>query len=124
MDLERSRRKKKKASSMGDFNISERLQYMRQRRGLSQAELAKKADVSQSTIAQIESGRKNPSVDTLEQLSRALDVEIAVLFAADDVHVFDIKRLRRRYKKAGDLNPTLYKALGEVIRYARDIQFL
>ena len=34
-----------------------------------------------------------------------------------------MKRLRSKYKDSSDLNPTLYKALGEVIRYAKDIGF-
>ena len=115
---------KKKASKIDSFSLSERVKYFRLRRDLSQGELAKASGVSQSTIAQIESGRKDPSMTTLKKLCRALDVELAVLFAGDDVHVFDMARLRQRYKSAASLNPTLYKALGEVIRFAREIGFL
>ncbi|WP_189033200.1 helix-turn-helix domain-containing protein [Nocardia rhizosphaerihabitans] len=43
----------------------------RRRRGLSQRELARRADVAQSTVATIESGRRQPSVAMLEQLLAA-----------------------------------------------------
>ncbi|MBK7962479.1 MAG: helix-turn-helix domain-containing protein [Bdellovibrionales bacterium] len=105
------------------FPLSSRVQYSRETREFTQAELANKADVSQSTVAQIESGDKKPSVETLEKIARALDVNLAVFFAQDDIHVFDMARLRERYKSPADLNPTLYKAIGEVVRYAKEIGF-
>ena len=107
--------------SINHFNLPERIQYFRRQRSLTQAELAKKADVSQSTIAQIESGDKDPSVETLKKLSKALDVHIAILFAADDVHVFDMQKLRKKYDHVDKLNETLYFALGKVVSYAKDI---
>lgn len=45
-------------------------------RGFTQAELAAKASVSQATIAEIESGRKNGSVDTLKRIAAALNVDL------------------------------------------------
>ena len=105
------------------YPLSSRVQYLRETRELTQAELAKRASVSQSTVAQIESGDKNPSVETLEKIASALDINLAIFFAQDDIHIFDMKRLRQRYQSPSELNPTLYKALGEVIRYAKDIGF-
>ena len=61
---------------------------------------------------------------TLKKICKALDLEMAILFAADNVHVFDMDRLKKRYKTAADLNPTLYKAFGEIIRFARQIKFI
>jgi transcriptional regulator with XRE-family HTH domain len=107
-----------------ELAISERLKYLRNLRQLSQAELARTSGVSQATVAQIESGRKDPSVTTLKKLASALDVTIGIFFSTDTVHVFDMARLRRKYKKAEDLNPTVYRALDQVIRYAKDIGFL
>lgn len=106
------------------FSLAERLIYLRQRRNLTQAELAKSATVSQSTIAQIESGRKDPSLSTLLKLSEALDIHVAILFSSDDVHVFDMKRLRKKYKNVEKLNPTIYYALGKVVAYGKDIGFI
>jgi transcriptional regulator with XRE-family HTH domain len=116
-------RKAVELHSIDQYPLSSRIQYLRDTRELTQLQLAEKANVSQSTIAQIESGSKKPSIETLEAIAYALDVNLAVFFSGNDIHVFDMKRLRKRYKDSSDLNPTLYKALGEVIRYAKEIGF-
>src|SRR5665213_2441781 len=107
-----------------EYPLGDRVKYLRSLRGLSQVQLAKDAKLSQATIAQIESGRKDPSVEALRQIARALDTEIAGLFTGDDIFVFDLRRLRRKYNHADKLTPHLYQALGRVIQYARDIKFL
>ena len=116
--------KREKPTGIDTFELPQRLKYLRGLRSLSQQELAKVSGVSQSTIAQIEGGRKDPSISTLKKICKALEVQMAVLFAGDEVHVFDMKRLRARYKTAGDLNPTLYKAVGEVVRFAKDVGYI
>jgi transcriptional regulator with XRE-family HTH domain len=114
----------RKPKNIDKFDLASRVKYLRGRRELSQAQLARASGISQSTIAQIESGRKDPSMTTLKKICGALDVALPVLFSGDEVHVFDMERLRKRYRHVGDLNSTLYRALGEVIRYAREIGFL
>lgn len=54
--------------------IGKRLKALRERRGLSQYELARAAQVSQGLIWQIEAGRKNPGLETLLRLAQALSV--------------------------------------------------
>ncbi len=115
---------KKTKASEKEFSIADRVKYLRNLRQLSQAELARISGASQATVAQIESGRKDPSVTTLKKLASALDVTVGVFFSTDNVHVFDMVRLRRKYKKPEELNPTVYRALDQVIRYAKDIGFL
>ena len=63
-------------------------------------------------------------MDTVRALALALDIHLAVLFAEEDVHVFDMARLRAGYRDVADLNDTLYRALGEVVRFGRGIGFL
>ncbi len=106
------------------FTLSERIKYLRQKRDITQSELAKLAHVSQSTIAQIENGSKDPSFSTLLKLSQALDCHIAVLFTSEDLHVFDMKRLKKKYNSVDKLNPTLYYSFGRVIEFAKEIGFL
>lgn len=115
---------KPKHRNIDKFSLSERIVYLRQKRGLTQIELAKLAKVSQSTIAQIERGGKDPSLSTLQKISQALDCHIAILFASDDVHVFDMARLKKRYDSVDKLNPTIYFALGKIVAYAKEIGFL
>jgi transcriptional regulator with XRE-family HTH domain len=55
-------------------NIAINLYKYREASSLTQSELAKKAKVSQSTIAHIEIGKKSPSFDTLEKLAIALEL--------------------------------------------------
>jgi len=106
-----------------DYNLGERVRFFRETRNLTQQALARLARVSQATVAQIESGKKDPSVATLCRLAEALDTHVATLFATSDVHVFDVKRLRRKYNSADKLTPQLYAALGKIVQYARDIKF-
>lgn len=120
MDLNKAGNKK---GSEG-FSLGERLVYLRERRHITQQELAKAADVSQSTIAHIEGNRKDPSISTLKKLATALDVHIAVLFSTDTVYVFDMDRLKKKYDHVDKLNPTLYYAIGKVVAYAKEIGFL
>jgi transcriptional regulator with XRE-family HTH domain len=54
--------------------ISKNIRMIRTDRDLNQATLAKRAKLSQSTIAQIERGVKLPSLGTLVQIAKALKV--------------------------------------------------
>lgn len=68
------------------------LRSARSRAGLSQRALADRAGTSQSAIAAIESGRKQPTVATLERLLRAVGTE---LVPADDEQAALLRRARR-----------------------------
>ena len=48
----------------------------RKEKGLSQERLAKLGQVSQPFIAEIESGRKKPSVDVLMRICAVLDISL------------------------------------------------
>ena len=48
----------------------------RKEKGLSQERLAKPVQVSQPFIAEIESGRKKPSVDVLMRICAVLDISL------------------------------------------------
>jgi transcriptional regulator with XRE-family HTH domain len=114
----------KKNATSKEYDLGERLRYLRELRHLTQKQLADLADVSQATIAHIEKSTKDPSVETLRKLSEALDIHVATLFSNDDVYVFDLKRLRRKYTSADNLTPHLYMALGRIVQYAKDIGYI
>jgi DNA-binding XRE family transcriptional regulator len=60
--------------------ISLRLKEFREGKGLSQAELARRSDVSQSTISRIEAGATGGvSLANLERLADALGINAALL---------------------------------------------
>jgi hypothetical protein len=54
------------------------LRSARLRRGVTQAELARRAQTSQPAIARLEKGRNSPSIDTLERLLRALGFRLQI----------------------------------------------
>src|SRR3954468_23438199 len=60
------------------MNVPATLRSARRRAGLSQAGLAARASTSQATISAYESGRKAPSVATLERLLAASGARLAV----------------------------------------------
>jgi transcriptional regulator with XRE-family HTH domain len=56
------------------------IKELRDRAGLTQAELAKKADVTEAYISMLESGtRKNPSLPALKKIAKALGVPVTEL---------------------------------------------
>ncbi len=54
------------------------LKYARRTAGLSQAELGKRAGVSQTAISLIESGKTSPRFDTIERLLATCGFELEV----------------------------------------------
>ncbi len=64
--------------------ISHALRRERDRAGLSVSELARRAGVGKATVSQLESGRANPSVETLWAIATALPDEAPTLIRARD----------------------------------------
>lgn len=60
--------------------ILRRIRFYRHLARLKQSDLARKIQVSQSAIGQIETGRTMPSIDTLLLIARALDIKPHILF--------------------------------------------
>ncbi|MGB9859719.1 MAG: helix-turn-helix domain-containing protein [Moorellaceae bacterium] len=60
-----------------------RLKELRLKAQLSQQELAKKAEIGQSTIHYIETGRKSPTYRILRKLASALGVSVSDLLGGD-----------------------------------------
>jgi transcriptional regulator with XRE-family HTH domain len=60
--------------------LSRNIRLYRNRRSLSQADLAEKADISIAFLSNIERGNKWPYPDTLINISKSLDIEVFELF--------------------------------------------
>ncbi|AMT69938.1 helix-turn-helix domain-containing protein [Mycobacteroides immunogenum] len=60
-------------------DIGRRLRELRNERGLSLSELARRAGVGKGSISEIESGARNPTVETLYALCEPLDVPLTAL---------------------------------------------
>jgi transcriptional regulator with XRE-family HTH domain len=60
--------------------ISENIKKIRAKLGLTQDDLAKKADIKYTTLTKVEGGVVNkPSVQTMAKIAKALDVSIEEL---------------------------------------------
>ena len=55
------------------------IKLWREHRGLTQQELAKRAGISKPYLSQIETGKRQGTVETLSALARSLDVPLDVL---------------------------------------------
>lgn len=66
--------------------INEALRLLRLYCGFSQAEMAKRLSVAQSMVSDIESGRKNVTMDLLEAYSSTVNVRMSkLLFFAEEI---------------------------------------
>jgi predicted transcriptional regulator len=77
--------------------VANELIRFRSMNNLSQRGLARLLGVSQPRVAELESGEKNPTIETLVQLSRATSLEFAIDIApADREPKLVVKRVRDR----------------------------
>ncbi|MGH2588563.1 MAG: helix-turn-helix domain-containing protein [Dehalococcoidia bacterium] len=58
--------------------IGEQIRRLRRERGLSQAELARKAHTSQAAIARLELGDVDPKISTLDRVCEALGADLLI----------------------------------------------
>ncbi len=71
------------------MNIGERLLTLRQTKGLSQRELAKRAGVTNSAISMIETNRVSPSISSLEKILSGMGISLAEFFNASPTAKLD-----------------------------------
>ncbi|QDL97005.1 helix-turn-helix transcriptional regulator [Rhodopseudomonas palustris] len=63
-----------------EFNVMAAIAKARRRAGLSQAELARRMNTTQSTVARLESGRGQPSTRTLLRFAKATGHKLKISF--------------------------------------------
>ncbi len=61
-------------------HLPARLKHHREERGLSQSALARLLEVDSTTVSGWESGRRTPSVTTLDEIAQVLKIHIVNLF--------------------------------------------
>jgi predicted transcriptional regulator len=60
------------------IRIALELRALREKKGLSQRELAEKVGTTQSAIARLEAGNISPSLPTLDKIATALGAEVSL----------------------------------------------
>ena len=68
-----------------NFNIGERVRELRVKAGLSQEQLALRAEITPAYLGLIERNLKNPTVKIIEQLCNSLSVSLSEFFNTDSV---------------------------------------
>ena len=68
------------ARARNAYRLAERVRLLREARGITQHELARRMRTTQSVIARLESGGSYPTLSTLERISDALGAELVVEF--------------------------------------------
>lgn len=68
------------------MSLGENVKRIRRERGLSQSQLAERADVSKSMISSIERGTRKTSYDSLVQLTHALNCKLSDLTGNDYIN--------------------------------------
>ena len=68
-----------------------RIQAFRKEKGLSQAQLAEKAGISEISIRKYENGERNPKIETLGKIAMALNVPVSDLYDLGPLQPNDFK---------------------------------
>ncbi len=84
------------------MNVGRAIRWFRQRQGISQGDVASRADCSVSYLSLLENGKRDPTLSTVTRIAGALQVPVGTLFlvASDPAELGDIdelavERLRR-----------------------------
>jgi len=93
--------------------LGKNIKFLRTRKGLTQAVLAEKANISIIFISSIERGSKYPQPDILARIAKVLDVEIFELFKGDLVPS-DSKKLIIHLSK--DIKKKVNTALEDIFK--------
>ena len=86
----------------------------RKKQGFTQASLAEKANASTQYIAMIELGRKFPSLDLLERIATALEIDNLDLFSPPPFPAENPKKLQKSF--LSDLENEIGKAVGKAVQ--------
>ena len=73
--------------------IGKRIQELRKRQGLSQEQVAAKAEINSNYLSRIECGKENPTLDMLIKLANALKIEIWEMFVLR--HMEDLEKVKK-----------------------------
>jgi transcriptional regulator with XRE-family HTH domain len=105
--------------------LSKNLKVNRQKLGITQSELAERAGISTNFVAMIELKHKFPTPETLERLSKALDINTYELFSTSvspdgvlkNLHEDILANMEKFHQKLlDDLDRSIDKAVDKALK--------
>lgn len=63
--------------------VSRNIQRIRREKDLSQEEVAHRADIHQTYLSGVETGKRNPSILVVERIANALGVDVSEIFKSN-----------------------------------------
>lgn len=106
------------------MSLGENIKLYRKKQKLTQVQLADKANISRSYLADVENNRYNPSVDTLKNISIALGVTLNELLSdnnsnstynKEEISLTDEeKNILNLYKKLNDKDKAKFEGMLEL----------
>lgn len=67
-----------------NFDVGARIKQLRQKRSLTQEQLAFSADIAPAYLSQVENNEYHPTITVIERLCHALNVSLEFFFYEDD----------------------------------------
>ena len=92
--------------------LAQNMKLHRQKLGITQPELAERANISTNFIGMIEQKRKFPAPEMLDRIAAALEIETFELFTTLASPQAELKKLHR------EILDDLDRAIGEAVRKA------
>jgi CheY-like chemotaxis protein/DNA-binding XRE family transcriptional regulator len=68
-------------------NFASAVRWWRKKHGITQEELAERADLHRTYISDVERGARNLSLESISKLATALEVSVATLFGASHIRI-------------------------------------
>ena len=98
------------------MSYSSKIQAIRKEQGITQEELAGRAEVAVRTISRIEQETMKPSINIMEKIAKALDVSIDFLVADEGRTKRDTETIARIYELIKDMPEKKLKAIEQMVR--------
>lgn len=85
-----------KAGPPADLSVGQRVAQVRQDKGLSLEDVAKRTGLAVEALQEIESGNSNPPLGVLVKLGKALDMKLGTLIATGEDRPYTVVRVADR----------------------------
>lgn len=90
---------RKESEELKELNLGQKIKALRQKKGISLEEMARRTNLSQPLLSQIESEVVAPPVATLLKIARALNVNISYFFQTEEVEEKKAVIVRKKERK-------------------------